>query len=74
VTFGLRLTGNSPSGDGLHLLRLIGDTPDMREMSVAEQRYQAVSGDYSGSTGTTALLKGTPCWRWCASLRGRTRP
>jgi hypothetical protein len=34
--------GNSTSGDGLHLLRLIGDTPDMREMSVAEQRYQAV--------------------------------
>ena len=35
--------GATPSGDGLHLLRLIGDTPEhMRELSVAEQRYQAV--------------------------------
>jgi transposase InsO family protein len=30
------------SADGLHLLRLILDTPLMRELSVAEQRYQAV--------------------------------
>jgi transposase InsO family protein len=34
--------GDTPSGDGLRLLRLIGDTPEMRELSVAEQRYQAV--------------------------------
>jgi transposase InsO family protein len=30
------------SADALHLLRLILDTPLMRELSVAEQRYQAV--------------------------------
>jgi hypothetical protein len=30
------------SGDALHLFRLIYDTPLMRELSVAEQRYQAV--------------------------------
>lgn len=34
--------GAMPSGDGLRLLRLIGDTPGMWELSVAEQRYQAV--------------------------------
>src|SRR5581483_1338511 len=34
--------GDSVSADALHLLRLILDTPDMRELSVAEQRYQAV--------------------------------
>ena len=34
--------GYSSSSDGLHLFRLIGDTPEMREMSVPEQRYQAV--------------------------------
>ena len=34
--------GDTTSGDGLRLLRLIGDTPEMRELSVAEQRYQAV--------------------------------
>ena len=33
---------DSVSADALHLLRLILDTPDMRELSVAEQRYQAV--------------------------------
>jgi transposase InsO family protein len=33
---------DSVSVDGLQLLRLIGDTPEMRELSVAEQRYQAV--------------------------------
>lgn len=33
---------DSVSADGLHLLRLILDTPEMRELSVAEQRYQAV--------------------------------
>jgi transposase InsO family protein len=33
---------DSISADALHLLRLILDTPDMRELSVAEQRYQAV--------------------------------
>jgi transposase len=33
---------DSVSADGLHLLRLILDTPLMRELSVAEQRYQAV--------------------------------
>ena len=36
------MMGDAPSGDGLRLLRLIGDTPGMRELSVAEQRYQAV--------------------------------
>jgi len=41
VTFGLRLMGDTPSGDGLRLLRLIGDTPEMRELSVAEQRYHS---------------------------------
>ena len=34
--------GDSVSADALHLLRLILDTPWMRELSVAEQRYQAV--------------------------------
>jgi transposase InsO family protein len=34
--------GDSVSADALHLLRLILDTPLMRELSVAEQRYQAV--------------------------------
>jgi transposase-like protein len=34
--------GDGVSADGLRLLRLIGDTPEMRELSVAEQRYQAV--------------------------------
>src|SRR6478609_3167092 len=33
---------DSVSADALRLLRLIGDTPEMRELSVAEQRYQAV--------------------------------
>src|ERR1700755_2250151 len=33
---------DSVSADALHLLRLILDTPLMRELSVAEQRYQAV--------------------------------
>jgi transposase InsO family protein len=33
---------DSVSADGLRLLRLIGDTPVMRELSVAEQRYVAV--------------------------------
>src|SRR3712207_369913 len=33
---------DSVSVDVLQLLRLIGDTPRMRELSVAEQRYQAV--------------------------------
>ena len=33
---------DSVSADALHLLRLILDTPEMRELSVAEQRYQAV--------------------------------
>lgn len=36
------MMGDTPSGDGLRLLRLIGDTPGMRELSVAEQRYRAV--------------------------------
>lgn len=36
------MSGDTPSSDGLRLLRLIGDTPGMRELSVAEQRYQAV--------------------------------
>jgi transposase len=36
------LMGDSPSGDGLSLLRLVGDTPEMRELRVAEQRYQVV--------------------------------
>jgi transposase InsO family protein len=34
--------GDGVSADALHLLRLILDTPWMRELSVAEQRYQAV--------------------------------
>jgi hypothetical protein len=33
---------DSVSADGLGLLRLIGDTPVMRELNVTEQRYQAV--------------------------------
>ena len=32
------------SADGLHLLRLILDTPLMRELSVAEQRYHWLIG------------------------------
>jgi len=35
------------------LLRLIGDTPDMRELSVAEQRYQAVLAVISGGETVT---------------------
>jgi transposase-like protein len=42
VTVRLRLMLDSVSADGLRLLRLIGDTPVMRELSVTEQRYQAV--------------------------------
>src|SRR3954464_918605 len=34
--------GDGVSADALHLLRLILDTPWMRELSVAEQRYQVV--------------------------------
>src|SRR6201747_1604391 len=34
--------GDSVLADALHLLRLILDTPLMRELSVSEQRYQAV--------------------------------
>jgi hypothetical protein len=35
--------GDGVSADGLRLLRLIGDTPgSIRELSVAEQRYEAV--------------------------------
>jgi predicted nuclease of restriction endonuclease-like RecB superfamily len=34
--------GDSVSAEALQLLRLILDTPLMRELSVAEQRYQAV--------------------------------
>jgi transposase len=34
--------GDGVSADALHLFRLILDTPLMRELSVAEQRYQAV--------------------------------
>ncbi len=33
---------DSVSVDGLQLLRLMGDTPWMREISVSEQRYEAV--------------------------------
>ena len=32
----------SVSVDGLRLIRLMGDTPEMRELSVSEQRYEAV--------------------------------
>ena len=39
--------------DAGHLLRLIGDTPQMREMSVAEQRYQAVLAVISGGETVT---------------------
>ena len=34
--------GDSVAADALHLLRLILDTPLMSELSVAEQRYQAM--------------------------------
>ena len=53
VTFGLLLTGDTPSGDGVTPLRLIGDTPDVRESSVAEQRYQAVLAVISGGETVT---------------------
>ena len=33
---------DSVSVDGLQLFRLMGDTPWMREISVSEQRYEAV--------------------------------
>jgi transposase-like protein len=33
---------DSLSADALHLVRLILDTPYMRDLSVAEQRYEAV--------------------------------
>jgi hypothetical protein len=36
---------DSVSVDPLQRFRLILDTPEMRELSVAEQRYQAVIGD-----------------------------
>ena len=42
MTFCLRLIPDSVSVDGLQLFRLIGNTPWMREISVAEQRYDAV--------------------------------
>jgi transposase len=40
--------GDSVSAVALHLLRLILGTPWMRELSVAEQRYQAVLAAISG--------------------------
>jgi transposase InsO family protein len=42
VTFQFRVMPDSVSADARQLFRLIGDTPSMRELSVAEQRYQAV--------------------------------
>lgn len=48
----------TPSGDGLRLLRLIGDTPGMRELSVSEQRYQAVLAVISeGATVTEVAAR-----------------
>jgi transposase InsO family protein len=47
--------GDTPSGDGLRLLRLIGDTPEMRELSVAEQRYQAVLAVISDGETVTCV-------------------
>jgi hypothetical protein len=49
--------GAGVSADGLRLLRLIGDTPGfMREMSVAEQRYEAVRAVIAD--GETVTLRG----------------
>lgn len=42
VSLWLRLRRYTSSGDGLLPGRLIRDTPEMWEMSVADQRYQAV--------------------------------
>ena len=47
--------GDSVSADGLHLLRLILDAPSMREMSVAEQRYQAVLAVISDGPSVTEV-------------------
>ena len=50
---------DSVSADALHLLRLILDTPDTRELSVAEQRYQAVLAVISdGFVGIAGRLEG----------------
>ena len=53
MTFRLRVMGDSVSADALHLLRLILDTPLMRELSVAEQRYQAVLAVISDGLSVT---------------------
>lgn len=45
--------GDSVSADALHLLRLILDTPLMRELSVAEQRYQTVLAVISDGLSVT---------------------
>jgi transposase len=46
--------GDAVSVDGLRLLRLIGDTPGfMRELSVAEQRYEAVRAVIAGGETVT---------------------
>src|SRR5437016_4422198 len=45
------------SGDALHLLRLILDTPGMREMSVAEQRYKAVLAVIADGRSVTEVAR-----------------
>jgi hypothetical protein len=52
----LRLMADSVSADALHLLRLILDTPDMRELSVAEQRYQAVLAVISDGSSISQVV------------------
>jgi hypothetical protein len=50
--------GDGVSADGLHLLRLILDTPVMRELSVAEQRYQAVLAVISDGLSISQVATG----------------
>jgi transposase-like protein len=70
--------GDGVSADGLRLLRLIGDTPGfMRELSVAEQRYEAVRAVIvDGETVTDVAArfgvarKTVHVWLACYEARG----
>ena len=67
--------GDTTSGDGLRLLRLIGDTPEMRELSVAEQRYQAVLAVISdGETVTDVAARFGVTRKTVHDWLARTRP
>ena len=58
MTFSLRLIPDSVSVDGLQLFRVIGNTPWMRELSVAKQRYEAVRAVlFDGETVTDVAAR-----------------